>query len=55
VEFWIGLFVVIVIFGALAGGKSFGGTISKGVGCLFQIILGILILYALSLFVLPAN
>ena len=47
-EFWIGLFVVIVILGALAGGESFGGTISKGVGCLFIVIIGILILAALS-------
>ena len=47
-EFWIGLFVVIVILGALAGGQSFGGTISKGVGCLFIIIVGIIILVAFS-------
>jgi hypothetical protein len=48
VEFWVGLFVIIVIFGALAGGRSFGGTISKGVGCLFIIIVGIVILVALT-------
>jgi hypothetical protein len=48
VEFWVGLFVIIVIFGALAGGRSFGGTISKGVGCLFIIIFGIVILVALT-------
>ena len=47
-EFWIGLFVVIVILGALAGGKSFGGTIAKGVGCLIQIFLGFLALALLS-------
>lgn len=47
-EFWVGLFVIIVIFGALAGGRSFGGTISKGVGCLFIIIVGIVILVALT-------
>ena len=47
-DFWIGLFVVIVILGALAGGQSFGGTISKGVGCLFIIIVGIIILVAFS-------
>jgi hypothetical protein len=48
VEFWVGLFVIIVVFGALAGGRSFGGTISKGVGCLFIIIVGIVILVALT-------
>lgn len=48
--FWIGLFVVIVILGALAGGKSFGGTISSGVKCLFHIIFYII----LAIFVLAA-
>lgn len=47
-EFWVGLFVVIVILGALAGGKSFGGTISKGIGCLLIIIAGAIILLALT-------
>ena len=47
-ESWVGLFVIIVILGALAGGRSFGGTISKGVGCLFIIIVGIIILTVLS-------
>ena len=47
-ESWVGLFVIIVILGALAGGRSFGGTISKGVGCLFIIIVGIIILAVLS-------
>lgn len=50
-EFWVGLFVIIVILGALAGGRSFGGTISKGVGCLLifiSIIIVILILIALA-------
>ena len=47
-EDWVGLFVIIVILGALAGGRSFGGTVSKGVGCLFIIIVGIIILAVLS-------
>ena len=47
-EFWIGLFVVIVVLGAIAGGKSFGETISNGVGCLIIIIICIIILAALS-------
>ena len=46
--FWVGLFVVIVILGALAGGKSFGETISSGIGCLFWIALGIFVLAVLS-------
>ena len=38
IAFWIGLFVVIVILGALVGGKSFGETIAHGFGCLVFII-----------------
>jgi hypothetical protein len=47
VEFLVGLLVVIIILGALAGGQSFGGTISKGIGCLFVIILALIILAVL--------
>lgn len=48
-EFWIGLLVVIVILGALAGGESFGDTISKGIGILLLlIIIGILTTLILS-------
>ena len=45
-EFLVGAFIVIVVLGALAGGQSFGGTISKGIGCLF-LILFLLILMAI--------
>jgi len=47
-EFWIGLFLVIVVLGALAGGKSFGETISKGIGCLIVIVIGIIALLILA-------
>ncbi|MBT5891358.1 MAG: hypothetical protein HOH24_06810 [Chromatiales bacterium] len=48
-EFWVGFFVVVVILGALAGGESFGSTISKGVGCLFLIaIVGFIFLMVSS-------
>ena len=42
---WIGLFIVIVVLGALAGAESFGGTIRKGIGCL---ILGVVLLFVLA-------
>jgi hypothetical protein len=44
---WVGLLVVIVILGALAGGNSLGGTIRNGIGCLVVIFL---ILVALAMF-----
>jgi hypothetical protein len=48
-DFWVGLFLVVVILGALAGGKSFGGTISKGIGCLFWVaIIGFIFLIVSS-------
>ena len=39
---WVGLFILIVVLGALAGGDSFGGTIRNGIGCL---ILGVVLLF----------
>ncbi len=36
---WVGLFIVIVILGALVGGNSLGETVRKGVGCLLVIFL----------------
>ena len=44
---WVGLLVVIVILGALAGGNSLGETIRNGIGCLVVIFL---ILVALAMF-----
>mgnify|MGYP007078768765 FL=1 len=46
--FWVGLFLVIVVLGALAGGQSFGDTVSKGIGCLLALIIGIVLLIAIS-------
>jgi hypothetical protein len=36
-ELVVGLFILIVILGALAGAKSFGGTIRAGCGCLLTL------------------
>ena len=36
--FWVVLFVIIVILGALDGGDSFGDTISKGSWCIIWCI-----------------
>ncbi len=41
---WVGLLVVIVILGALAGGNSLGETIRNGIGCLVVIFLVLLAL-----------
>jgi len=46
--FWVGLFILIVVLGALAGGNSFGGTIRNGIGCL---ILFIVLLFVFGIFV----
>ena len=40
-EALVGLFIIIVIIGALVGGKSFGGTIARGIGCLVMLFFGI--------------
>ena len=45
---WVGLFIFIVVLGALAGGDSFGGTIRNGIGCL---ILGIILLFVFAVLV----
>jgi len=45
------LFIVIVILGALAGGKSFGETVSKGCGCvslIVVVIIGVIIFAAVQ-------
>ena len=42
--FWIGLFIVIVILGAIAGGKSFGETIANGIGCIVIIFIALVLL-----------
>ena len=49
-EILVPLLIAIIIFGALVGGKSFGGTIRKG--CSFLVLLVILIL-AIGLFFYP--
>lgn len=46
-EFLVGLFIVVVVLGALAGGRSFGGTIVNGIGCLFVIIIA-LVFFAIA-------
>jgi len=38
IEILIIIFIFIVIAGALLGGKSFGGTIRKGCGCLAALL-----------------
>ena len=38
----LGFFIIIVIIGALAGGKSFGDTISKGCGCLAFLVFAVI-------------
>ena len=35
------IFIVVIILGALLGGKSFGGTIKNGIGCLVLIVVGL--------------
>ena len=45
---WVGLFIVIVVLGALAGAESFGGTIRKGIGCL---VLLIVLIFVFAVFV----
>ena len=40
---WVGLLIVIVILGALAGGNSIGETIRNGIGCLVVIFLIVLV------------
>jgi hypothetical protein len=49
VERWVIFLIIVVILGALAGGKSFGETISKGIGCLILVIIAVLILAAIAL------
>jgi len=44
-ELVIGLFVVVVILGALAGGKSFGGTILSGI-IVLVLLIGAVSIYA---------
>jgi hypothetical protein len=45
--FWVVLFIIIVILGALNGGDSFGDAISKGIGCVLTIVaIGVLIVFA---------
>ena len=45
---WIVLFIVIVVLGAISGGKSFGETISNGIGCLVLLAVGFFFLAAIS-------
>lgn len=47
-ELLVGLFIVIVILGALVGGRSFGGTIVKGLGCLTVLVFGLIVLLVLT-------
>ena len=49
--FWVVLFIIIVILGALNGGDSFGDTISKGIGCILILsLIGVVIIFLLALF-----
>ena len=43
---FLAVLAVIIILGALVGGKSFGNTVLRGIGCLFAVIL-ILMIFAL--------
>jgi hypothetical protein len=48
--FWVVLFIIIVILGALNGGDSFDDTISKGIGCILTLVgLGAIVLLFLAL------
>ena len=47
-EYLVIFLIVVVILGALAGGKSFGETISQGLGCLVIIIV---VIVGIALFV----
>ena len=38
------IFIVVIILGALFGGKSFGGTIKNGLGCMVFIAIGLFLL-----------
>ena len=43
----LGLFIIIVIIGALAGGKYFGDTIRKGCGCLVILVIVVVIIWVI--------
>lgn len=47
-EFLFGIFLIVLFLGALAGGKSFGGTIRTGCGCLILIVIGLAVLGYMS-------
>jgi uncharacterized membrane protein YtjA (UPF0391 family) len=42
-EYLVIFFIVVVILGALSGGKSFGETISEGCGCLVFIVIALIV------------
>lgn len=46
--FIIGFFILVVILGALSGGKSFGETISGGLGCLVMIVVLFFVIAAIG-------
>ena len=49
-SFWVILFIVIIILGALSGGESFGDTVATGIGCvLILAAVGIVLLLFLML------
>lgn len=45
----VAILVVVIILGALAGGRSFGGTIRKGCGCLIWIVVIIAVITLLAI------
>ena len=48
-EGWVILLIIVIMLGALAGGKSFGETISKGIGCLILVVIATVIFVAIAL------
>ena len=47
-ELIVGLFIVVVILGALFGGKSFGGTIRTGCGILILLAILLVVIGAMA-------
>ena len=47
-ELLVGLFILVVILGALFGGKSFGGTIRTGCGVLLLFVFALIVLISIN-------
>ncbi|MFZ6052564.1 hypothetical protein [Halocola ammonii] len=45
------LLIIVIIIGAILGGKSFGGTIRKGCGCLGYVVIALVVIILLALII----